>query len=335
MGSQGIVWVQHGDFPFDFKDREKPMFDMIEVMLGKLSEKTRGLPRRADDPYSCDTSLIADAVRLAGGFRHFEVGYMEFSSPSIEEAAGRLESRGVGRIVFVNSPGLMMRSSHSLLDIPALLKGVQARHPCLELIYAAPGVPFDAVARLFVKRIDAALGKVSPPSTPPRLAPDRCDFGVVMVAHGDIPLEYLSSMGSLEMRIDAWSEIVKKWPRTESNDPLYIDTLRLERLIRDIGGYDNFETGYLEFAAPTLDDALEKVVSRGATSVLFVGGTGFCDRSSHTLKDIPAAIRRLQEAHPHVRMAYASPDIAVVGPDFAAMIADKAYRALETGGLPI
>jgi precorrin-8X/cobalt-precorrin-8 methylmutase len=111
--------------------------------------------------------------------------------------------------------------------------------------------------------------------------------------------------------------------------------MKLEKIIREKGGYDNFEVGNLEFASPTLEEALEKVLSRGAKQVLFVGGTGFCDRSSHTLVDIPEAIFKLQESHPDVKMTYAYPDMASVSADFAAIIADKVYEALEKGGLKV
>jgi sirohydrochlorin ferrochelatase len=332
-GNTGIIMVQHGDFPFDFIEKQKPMFEFIEGMLEKLSDRTRGLPRKPDDPYSCDMNLLADAVRSAGGYRHFEVGYMEFSSPTIEEAVQRLESRGIKKVVFVNSPGIMMRSSHSLIDVPEILHEVASRHPGLEMIYARPGIPFDKMAELFVRRIDSAINKKTIVSTPVAHRTERDDFGVVMIAHGDIPLEYLSSadlgMGKAEKHIEEWSEMVRKWPRNEENDPLSFDTMKLGKLIREKGGYDNFQVGNLEFASPTLEEAVNKVVSRGAKEVLFVGGTGFCDRSSHTLVDIPEAVIKLQELHPDIKMTYAYPDMAFVSADFAAMIADKVYEALE------
>ncbi|BAI61142.1 conserved hypothetical protein [Methanocella paludicola SANAE] len=339
MDDTGIILVQHGDFPFDFKEKQKLMFDFIEGMLEKLSDRTRGLPRKPDDPYSCDMHTLADAVRDAGGFKHFEVGYMEFSSPTIEEAVIRLEGQGVRKVVLVNSPGIMMRSSHSLLDVPAILKEVAHSHPGLELVYARPGIPFDKMAELFVKRIDSALGRQAHPSVPHAAATMRDDFGVVMIAHGDIPIEYLSSgefgMGKAEKHIEEWSEMVRRWPRTEENDPLSFDTMKLEKLIREKGGYDNFRAGNLEFASPTLEEAVDKALQDGAKKILFIGGTGFCDRSSHTLVDIPDAVFKLQESHPGIKMTYAYPNMALVSADFAAIIADKVYEALEKGGLSI
>ncbi len=97
MGDTGIILVQHGDFPFDFKEKQKEMFEFIEGMLEKISDETRSLPRKPDDCYACDMDLISSAVKRAGGFSHFEMGYMEFSSPTIEEAVQKLASRGLKR----------------------------------------------------------------------------------------------------------------------------------------------------------------------------------------------------------------------------------------------
>ncbi|HTY91981.1 MAG TPA: CbiX/SirB N-terminal domain-containing protein [Methanocella sp.] len=339
MGDIGIILVQHGDFPFDFKEKQRPMFDFIEGMLEKISDRTRDLPRKPDDPYSCDMRMLADEVRKAGGFKHFEVGYMEFSSPTIEEAVERLGSQGVKKIILANSPGLMMRSSHSLLDVPAILREISARHPALELIYARPGIPFERIASLFIKRIDSALGKNIALAAIMPIAALGDDFGVVMIAHGDIPLEHLSSgelgMGKAEKHIEEWSDMVRKWPRNEENDPLSYDTLELEKLIREKGGYSNFHVGNLEFASPTLEEALDKALDQGAIKIIFIGGTGFCDRSSHTLVDIPEAVNKLQEAHPEIKMTYAYPDMGLVSADFAAIIVDKIFEALEKGGLPL
>jgi sirohydrochlorin cobaltochelatase len=336
MGKTGIILVQHGDFPFDFKEKQKEMFEFVEGMLEKISDRTRTLPRKPDDCYSCDMGLLAEMVRRAGGFRHFEVGYMEFSSPTIEEALARLEGKGLRKVVFVNSPGLMMRSSHSLMDIPAILQDIATRHSGIELIYARPGVPFERLAELFVRRIDSALGKPVNTLSPGAPRNMRDDFGMVLIAHGDVPLEYLeSSMGMAEEHIEAWSDMVKTWPRSEANDPLFYDTMKLEGLIREKGRFENFEIGNLEFASPTLEDALEKVLGRGAEEVLFIGGTGFCDRSSHTMKDIPEAVEKLRLLHPYIKMAYAYPDMKLMCDGFAGIIVDKAYEALEKGGMPI
>lgn len=47
----GIIIIQHGDFPSDFREKQKKMFDFIEGMLEKLSDEARMLERSPDDCY--------------------------------------------------------------------------------------------------------------------------------------------------------------------------------------------------------------------------------------------------------------------------------------------
>jgi sirohydrochlorin ferrochelatase len=267
-----------------------------------------------------------------------EVGYMEFSRPTIEEAVEKLKARGYEKIVFVNTPGLMMRSSHSLYDVPGILRGIAAKYADTRLFYARPGIDFGLMSDVFVKRINHVLGRQYPSvHHEPQQATEG--FGVVLIAHGDIPLEHLQSgknmMGNAEEHIEAWSEMVRGWPRTESNDPLYFDTLRLEKLIREKGGYDNIEVGNLEFSSPSLLECVDKVMNRGAKKICFIGGTGFMDRSSHTLIDIPGAVEKLRRMRPGVEMSYIYPDIGLICEDLAQMIVKKANEAMISGEVRI
>ncbi len=159
MTGEGFVIVQHGDFPHDFKDKHREMFDFVEGMIAEVSQKSREIEREPDDPYLVDMSKIEECFKRIGGYQHLETGYMEFLRPTVEEAVQKLERQGVKKVILVNAPGIMMRSSHSLIDIPHILREIKRRHPNLGMVYAAPGVDFDKMADVFVKRIDCALGK--------------------------------------------------------------------------------------------------------------------------------------------------------------------------------
>lgn len=325
-----VIMVQHGDFPFEFKEKHKEMFTFVKQMLEKISQKTRKIARDSDDPYSVDMQKIKDSIQKCGHFKHLEVGYMEFSSPSIAEAVEKIARKGIEEIVLVNSPGIFMRSSHSLIDIPNIIKKIQSNHPDLELIYAPPGGFLEEMADVMVKRIDNILDK---PGVECLIddVPSSKDYGVVLVAHGDVPLDYLEKrdMNMAEEHIEKWSDMVRDWPRDEKNDPLLHDTCILENYIRDKGGYSNFEIGNLEFSVPTLEDALKKVLNRGAEKIIFMGGTGFMDRSSHSLVDIPEAIGKLQNKYPSVELSYKEPDIDFVSLDLAKIIVTKVENALK------
>jgi sirohydrochlorin cobaltochelatase len=331
MKKEGIIIVQHGDFPHDFKDEHREMFDFVKKMIEEVSQKTREIEREPDDCYLVDSRKIMSSFRRIGGYRHLELGYMEFAKPTVEEAVQKLEQQGVKRIVFVNAPGIMMRSSHSLIDVPHILSEIKKGHPDLKMVYAPPGIDFDQMADVFIKRMDDALGKRVDNKKIPSGNFNE-DWGVVLIAHGDVPLDYLqnSRMGITEKHIEKWSDMVRNWPRNEENDPLYFDTLKLEERIREKVAYE-VEVGNLEFSSPTLQEALDKLTERGVEKVYFMGGTGFVDRSSHTLADIPAAIAKLKEDNPDVEIEYIYPNIDLVCDDLTLMLVEKVNQAIKNG----
>jgi len=69
--------------------------------------------------------------------------------------------------------------------------------------------------------------------------------------------------------------------------------------------------------------------------VIVAGGTGFFDRSSHTLIDIPEAIERLKGRHPAIEITYVYPDIGLVKDDLARAIVFKIERAIDGDSMPL
>lgn len=330
MIKKGFVIIQHGDFPQDFKDKHQKMFDFIKKMIEGVSHKTREIERNPDDFYLMDMKKIEDSLKRIGGYQYLEMGNMEFSRPTIEEAVDKLENQGVKKIVFVNSPGIMMRSSHSMLDIPQILREIKKTHPGLEMVYTPPGINFDEMAAVFIKRMDHALGNPVENKDIPSGHFGK-DWGVLLIAHGDVPLEYLQNSKKMEMtekHIDKWSDMVRDWPRNQENDPLYFDTLELEKHIKERVNYE-IEISNLEFSSPTLQDAVDKLVGRGVNKIYFLGGTGFMDRSSHTLVDIPEALDKLKKSNPDVEMEYIYPNIGLVCEDLTLMLREKVNHAIK------
>ncbi|MGZ4931979.1 MAG: sirohydrochlorin chelatase [Halobacteriota archaeon] len=332
MGKEGIIIIQHGDFPFDFMDKHREMFDFVKGMINRVSQKTREIERTYDDPYLVDMGKIMRCFKRIGGYENLELGFMEFVTPTIEDAVEKLERQGIKKIVFVAAPGIMMRSSHSLIDIPRMLRDIKTEHPNLKLVYTPPGVDFDKMADVFIKRIGYALGqRVESKAIPAGTFSD--EWGVVLVGHGDVPLGYRQSNKQMEMtdkQIDTWSNMVRDWPRNEENDPLYCDTLKLEQHLKRKAGYD-IAVGNLEFSSPTLQGALNQLKERGAKKVYFIGGTGFMDRSSHTLIDIPEVVAKLKENNLDVVTEYIYPNIEQVCDDLGLMLVEKVNQAVERG----
>jgi sirohydrochlorin ferrochelatase len=252
--------------------------------------------------------------------------------PAIADAVNALKARGHKKIIFANSPGLMMRSSHSLIDIPAVLETIKAAEPDLELIYAKPGEPLPLIARAIGKKINTALGEsfASMSSLPKATHPGTA---VVLVAHGDVPRDFIMKnsgvMKDAEKHATKWSEMVQEWPRTEQNDPNYADTLVLMTMLREMFWPVPLEIGYLEFARPSINEAFDRLFAAGVKRVIVAGGTGFFDRSSHTLIDIPEAIKRLQQRRPDVEVTYAYPDVDLVKDELVRAIVYNIEKVLE------
>ncbi len=184
------------------------------------------------------------------------------------------------------------------------------------------------------KKINIALGQESPGGMAMPKAPHP-GTAVVLVAHGDVPRDFImKNMGVMkeaEEHSAKWSETVRDWPRTEANDPLYYDTLVLKTNLLEMFWPMQMEIGYMEFARPSIDESFDKLVltAAGAKKVIVLGGTGFFDRSSHTLIDIPEAIDRLKKRRPDVEITYAYPDIGLVKDDLTRAVVFKVERALD------
>jgi sirohydrochlorin ferrochelatase len=329
MKDTGVLIVQHGDFPFDFIEKQPEMYHRIEGVMQRLSEASKKLYHSPEqDPHSADTQKLAAIVRDTG--YDVELGYLDFALPTIADAVKALSSRGHKRIIVANTPGLMMRSSHSLIDVPAALDAIR-RETGVELVYAEPGGPLQLIARAIGKKINTALGESFATIGPPPKA-SKPGMAVVLVAHGDVPRDFVLAnkgvMKDAEEHAAKWSAAVQDWPRTAENDPNYADTLVLIAMLREMLFPLPMEIGYLEFARPSMDEAFDRLVAAGVKRVVVVGGTGFFDRSSHTLIDIPEAIERLKKKHPDVEITYAYPDVDLVKDELTRAMAYNIEKAL-------
>jgi len=110
---------------------------------------------------------------------------------------------------------------------------------------------------------------------------------------------------SLERRYAALDASVRAWPRTAQNDPFYAGSQELgEQLSRATGR--EVLVGFNEFCAPSLDEALDQAIARGAERVIVI--TPMMTRGGeHSEVDIPAAIRRVQERNPGIPILYVWP----------------------------
>jgi sirohydrochlorin cobaltochelatase len=85
------------------------------------------------------------------------------------------------------------------------------------------------------------------------------------------------------------------------------------------------ESGFLEFARPTISEGLDALTARGVTDILAVPGMLFA--AGHAKNDIPSVLNRYQARHPGVRIRYGR-ELAVE-PRLLRASADRIEAALE------
>ena len=98
---------------------------------------------------------------------------------------------------------------------------------------------------------------------------------------------------------------MRNWPRNEQNDPFHAASQELAAHLREVSGYEVI-VGYNEFCAPSLDEALQSAVDKGATKIV-VATPMMTKGGEHTEKDIPAKIKEFNKRYPKIEIVYAWP----------------------------
>lgn len=147
--------------------------------------------------------------------------------------------------------------------------------------------------------------------------------------HGRIEHASRPERQQLEQRYEQLEAKMRTWPRTPENDPFHASSLALASHLSDEIGLP-VEVGFNEFCAPSLHDALERVVADGAEQVVVV--TPMLTRGGeHAERDIPAAIRAVQDQHPDVLIQYAWP---FASEEVAGFLASRVARVLDRTARP-
>lgn len=161
--------------------------------------------------------------------------------------------------------------------------------------------------------------------------------GVILVGHGGIPkdcpqelvsrLKRLESQRRTAKRPPSAEEIeldtkIRRWPRTKASDP-YQSGLEAVGAVLSLSLNEVlFTLAYNEFCAPTLEEAVEDLISQGATSITVLT-TMFTPGGSHSEVEIPEILDHLRANHPDVELRYAWPfDLQLI----AKMLAEQLRR---------
>jgi len=151
--------------------------------------------------------------------------------------------------------------------------------------------------------------------------------GVVLVGHGgipkDCPQELVTKLKRLETQRRAaklppsseereLDDKVRRWPRTAATDPYQSGLEAVADQLRQRLKGVLFAVAYNEFCAPTLEEAVEDLITRGATQIT-VATTMFTPGGSHSEIEIPEILEALRRRHSGIALHYAWPfDLSMV-----------------------
>ena len=166
--------------------------------------------------------------------------------------------------------------------------------------------------------------------------------GVVLVGHGGIPKDCPQDLVTRLKRLEAQRRAAKmprsseeieldtkirRWPRTSATDPYRsgLETLAAQLQFRLNGIL--LVVAYNEFCAPTLEEAVQELVKKGATHIV-VTTTMFTPGGSHSEVEIPEILEQLRPQYSGVELRYAWPfDLQQV----AHMLTEQIQRFSHTG----
>ncbi len=145
--------------------------------------------------------------------------------------------------------------------------------------------------------------------------------GVVLVGHGgvpkDCPQELVTKLKRLEAQRRKAGEApsaeeieldqkIRRWPRTAATDPYQSGLEKVAAELRRLLDGTLFGIAFNEFCTPTLEEAVEDLIRKGATHITVIT-TMFTPGGSHSEIEIPEVLEHLRSRHPGVDLRYAWP----------------------------
>ena len=145
--------------------------------------------------------------------------------------------------------------------------------------------------------------------------------GVILVGHGGIPKDCPQELVTRLKRLEAQRRAVnsapsteerelelkiRHWPRTPATDPYKsgLEALAVEFQRQVNGAW--FAVAYNEFCAPSLEEAVEELIAKGATDITVIT-TMFTPGGSHSEVEIPEILDQMRQRHPGLAIRYAWP----------------------------
>jgi sirohydrochlorin cobaltochelatase len=144
---------------------------------------------------------------------------------------------------------------------------------------------------------------------------------VILVGHGglpkDCPKEIVQQFKQLERERKAsgkpatakeqeLEKRIREWPRTPENDPYKAGLEQLAERLKPLLDGAPLVLAYNEFCAPTLEDAVADLATRGFSRITVVPSM-LTPGGSHSEIEIPEILDSLRTRHPALEIQYAWP----------------------------
>ncbi len=137
------------------------------------------------------------------------------------------------------------------------------------------------------------------------------ESGIVLICHGDVPLDYREkekeTHESVQAMMSMASEKIRAIPRETMDDPHCNVAKEIAKIMKEEGGYELLEVGFMSFCLPTIEEAVEKLKSQGAEYIIALTNFNLQGESGHSLIDAPEIVKKLQERYPILEFEYIMP----------------------------
>jgi len=162
---------------------------------------------------------------------------------------------------------------------------------------------------------------------------------IILVGHGGIPADCPGDLVSELKRLEGMRRArgipemspreaeldkqVREWPRTPDSDPYGAGLEQVARRLRDRVAPRRLVVAYNEFCAPSVEDAIAKLVEEGSRRIVLTT-TMFTPGGSHSEVEIPEIVEHARKVHPGVEIRYAWPFDLERAADFLAAQIERA-----------
>ena len=210
---------------------------------------------------------IAARLRERGVAPVVEAAFLNYSRPTLAEVVEKVAALGVTTLTI--QPYFLIAGAYVQNDLRALVNEVNGQFPTLTFQFAPVLGNHPALIDLAQRRVQAALDARDAAQKATSVAP-----WLLLMAHGT--------------------------PLPAANAPLYAIADKLVKNLALAGSC----VGYLDCNAPTIPDAIDRLVASGASEILAL--PYFLHLGRHVAEDLPSLIADAQARHPRTAIRLAS-----------------------------